>query len=972
MVATGSELAVVEAGQGPAFDADQEVRLAVVMYGGVSLAIYMYGIAEEFLHLVRATAPAGRDSNGGMPGPLAFPDPESTESVYRKLGRMLPLHDGGGDGTEGPVRTRFVVDIVSGTSAGGINGVCLAKALANGTTLAGLKNLWLTEGDIGVLVNDRLSTFDSGPGKTQTPVPGLSPDFRPRSLLNSNRMLIRLAAALKAMDAPDPAHVPPLVDELDLWVTATDLGGLELPIQLWNTTTAERRYANRYHFRFSAQEGTHDFETEDNAFLAFASRCTSSFPFAFEPMRLQHLEELSGAEDLGAIREAWSRFYADYVRAHPGFVERSFGDGGILDNKPFSYATDSLVARRASLPVDRKLIYVEPDPTALTANGTPADWNALKTVQAAVLSIPRIEGTRADIQTVLRRNRTIERARDIIAQAATDSVEQGRVAAVAREVSSEDWAAKSLAETIKSREWGASYGTYHRLKVRGLVDYLAELVVRAGGLNPESDDLLAVHYLVRAWKDSRFAEEHEAGKETENKLLTDFSLPYRWRRTNFVLQKLKELRSDDPAVVERVLKGCDLPFAELPAADDRTDVLISFRAAVTEAQDALYAADHLLSSGTGPLAAALKGRAIGRRQLATVLARPDDARMQEAARALLKEVGQAEFDGVVEVARAAIAEATAKARTLITAALGEHTSKRSPDEAKDLRSTLRYALRFYYDAFEAYDLVLYPLEYGTPIAETNPVEILRISPRDAQRPPGISASARELRGVKINHFGGFFDLEWRRHDMLWGRLNASECLIRALLPEGDPRVEPLIDEAHERIVEDFCADRTPPVPASEAAQWFRTYDPPEAPDHEQTVGVLTRAAAVVGTVVGDIVDSRQAGAAAKAAPVWAALRAAMAPGIGTPAALGRLAGLALARRAGLIAFLVWLVLLAGGIAMIAVGDATRSGGIVLTVLLLLLAAALIATLWLLVARLRRTLDARVRALVFGEVRKPPS
>ncbi len=35
----------------------QEVRFAVVMYGGVSLAIYINGVAQELLRLVRATAP---------------------------------------------------------------------------------------------------------------------------------------------------------------------------------------------------------------------------------------------------------------------------------------------------------------------------------------------------------------------------------------------------------------------------------------------------------------------------------------------------------------------------------------------------------------------------------------------------------------------------------------------------------------------------------------------------------------------------------------------------------------------------------------------------------------------------------------------------------------------------------------------------------------------------------------------------
>jgi hypothetical protein len=35
---------------------EQEFRFAVVLYGGVSLAIYINGVAQELLRMVRATA----------------------------------------------------------------------------------------------------------------------------------------------------------------------------------------------------------------------------------------------------------------------------------------------------------------------------------------------------------------------------------------------------------------------------------------------------------------------------------------------------------------------------------------------------------------------------------------------------------------------------------------------------------------------------------------------------------------------------------------------------------------------------------------------------------------------------------------------------------------------------------------------------------------------------------------------------
>ena len=89
----------------------KEVRFAVVMYGGVSLAIYIHGVAHELLSLVRATA---RNKKSGE---YVIPDQElkGAELVYRSLGETL--------------KAKFIVDILSGTSAGGINAVYLAKAL---------------------------------------------------------------------------------------------------------------------------------------------------------------------------------------------------------------------------------------------------------------------------------------------------------------------------------------------------------------------------------------------------------------------------------------------------------------------------------------------------------------------------------------------------------------------------------------------------------------------------------------------------------------------------------------------------------------------------------------------------------------------------------------------------------------------------------------------------------------------------
>src|SRR5262249_21612036 len=238
---------------------------------------YINGVAQELLHLVRSTA---LDSD---PKKLS-----TSEQVYRRVSCLLGKLDDDGlecpessDATT-PAPIRFIVDIISGTSAGGINGVFLAKALANGQDIKSLESLWIEQGEIQRLINDSKSLEDSL--KSQDP---------PTSLLNSQRMYLELLKALDGMDETHPAaQRSPYVDELDLFVTSTDIRGVTLPIRLADRVICERRHKNVLHFAYSKTEVSgdtndrNDFNTDNNPFLAFAARCTSAFPFAFEPMRL--------------------------------------------------------------------------------------------------------------------------------------------------------------------------------------------------------------------------------------------------------------------------------------------------------------------------------------------------------------------------------------------------------------------------------------------------------------------------------------------------------------------------------------------------------------------------------------------------------------------------------------------------------------------------------------------------------------
>ncbi len=117
----------------------KEVRLGLVCYGGVSLAIYMHGMTKELFKLVRAARAfdnAFQTSDfdpahwfTGEPVVQGAPNYDSEAAYFGALAALAA------DGNPLTV----VLDVIAGTSAGGINGVCLARGLAEGRSLNGFK-----------------------------------------------------------------------------------------------------------------------------------------------------------------------------------------------------------------------------------------------------------------------------------------------------------------------------------------------------------------------------------------------------------------------------------------------------------------------------------------------------------------------------------------------------------------------------------------------------------------------------------------------------------------------------------------------------------------------------------------------------------------------------------------------------------------------------------------------------------------
>lgn len=799
-------------GDRPVFDPEQEVRFAVVMYGGVSLAIYINGVAQELYRLVRSTAPAYEYAENiqrkGVPPRLYLTDAElkSSERVYRDLAKRIPAGRGRAY-DPGKVRTRFVVDILSGTSAGGINSVLLGLALSLQKDFARAGRLWREVADIGGLLREKGSNEKLSP----------RPNREPISLLNGYRLYLEARAAMDQMkeETPGDNWRPAYVEQLDLAVTATDLDGLPLPIRLsHDTSIVERTHRTVFRFTHATENaiGEHhtDFKNLDDTnlelMLGFAARATSSFPFAFEPVLLKDLTDLRRETERGVPEPPIDPKMVLPVHARNGAddLDRiAFADGGYLDNKPFSYATEALRSRRADLPVDRKLLYIEPHPIFETPEEHPAagkpeekpDRQGVFTNVRSAVSLPRHETIREDVAAVGRRNLAVNRLRDLGLQAeraadAGNALEP--LKALSRPANGESETALGSA--------GPAYAAYRSLRVRTVLDGLAELRTELRGAEPDGQLWEDTREALRTWIETTHGTTHAA-------FLEDYDAAYEKRRLGFLHDRVNDLLRREAravrmlAVADVFLGDTRLPDAQAILDDPRdpseegeapefsamtqalegeSDALRSLKVALNEAADALRKAERAPRSRT-------PSKLLG------------DTRKFDAVRD--KAGGAADqVDEYMEAVKDFYAAPLQEVRAGIAEAL-----------SNEVDGWVRDLLMLYDERFASYDMIMLPLSYPD-LGERNAVEIVRVSPQDAR---GIKLAALtetddpalKLAGIRVGHFGGFLDRAWRDNDLLWGRLDAADVIVSTLLDTEDAERDAVRQSAQAAILREEMEER---------------------------------------------------------------------------------------------------------------------------------------------------------------------
>ena len=723
---------------------ERELRLALVCYGGISLAVYMHGITKEIWRLARASRSFhdGTPSSGG------------SEAVYRKLLEELEAASG--------VRLRVMPDIIAGASAGGINGIFLAQAIETGQSLEPLTDLWLENADVEQLLDPdarparRISKFWATPlvwmaarrpGDTieRTVAPDTREEVRQKlSHFIRSRWFeppfggeIFTTMLLDAFDAMEAAECgPPLLPDghpLDLFVTVTDFEGHPQSLNL-NSPPQVVETEHRLSIGFRAR-GRGDRLFADPAELVFAARATASFPGAFPPFTVRELDRV-----LKQRHRTWTTRDSFLAHALPRHWARGNAedailiDGSVLANAPFAQAIGALRNRPSRREVDRRFVYIDPKPghrsIRLNRDGEqedapPEDKAQLpgffRTIFGALSDIPREQPIRDNLEAIDRHSSRIRRMVRIL-----NALRPGIEAEVENTIGGmlfldrptparlSAWRAKAQLRAANSA--GFAFPAYGHLKLSGIVEDLAGLLFRLSG---EDSPMMRENFRQALWSHVRTI---EADKLIEN--VGPGSPPVVFFRTHDLSFRIRRLR-----FLARRL-------AETLEVDSQADA-----AAIQKMHDAIYQsmAHYTECEGTDFYNGAIRTAA---REV------PSDAA------AALDAIAQArDLKALDDVADMVLAEALA-----------------------GLPKAERRIMLLSYLGFPFYDIATLPLLQGHAMEEYDPVKVDRISPEDcsAIRAGGADAT---LKGIEFNNFGAFFSRAYRENDYLWGRLHGVERLL---------------------------------------------------------------------------------------------------------------------------------------------------------------------------------------------------
>jgi len=767
---------------------EKELRIALICFGGVSLAVYMHGICKEILKLLRASSALHRITDRSQRARALFfdqadsNDPEyDTEADYfellREIGRKMEL--------------RVIVDIIAGASAGGINASMLARALSHDLPTLPLRDLWLDNADVTVLLAPEaragawskwiLKPFIWGVAAT-----GLFDAVRDKEVRQKLSLFLRsrwfkppfhglgmaglMYDAAITMGAPKTptASLLPSGQGLDLFVTLTDYHGYRQLMQIHDPPVIyELEHRHVLHFKYRRRPGGEvesDFDLDNVPALAFAARATSSFPGAFPPAQIVEMDELVASRGASWPRreEFILRNFEQHLRADVDPATAAFIDGAVLNNRPFREAISAIYGRPAYRDVDRRLIFIDANPASVPSSARSKLPGFFPTLKGALSDLPSTQPIANELAWVINLNAQARGIKSIIEDA------RPQVSELVGDIISKSLNRRFTAEEIRgwreqvnaraAREAGFAHEGYVRLKLASVREFVVRMIMTIGGGSLKSPFARAIEEIVNAWAIHRgivykTAESKALKHETARipqlppwvEFFLAFDVDYRKRRLHFLIEgqnRLYRLLDEerfpgfDPAVVDRLKRELYL----------RLDILQQY-------EDPKFFSSQIHSF----------------------------------VEKLFRDVTSAgEAKNLASYASCFVASDKVEIIDRLVEALGKEINlNASTCDVDELLASLdpaewhpdaRREVLVNYLGFPFWDVLTFSVTTGRGTDEQREILVDRISPQEAHTLKGIEGT-KSLKGIGFNHFAGFFSRRYRENDYLIGRLHALDRLI---------------------------------------------------------------------------------------------------------------------------------------------------------------------------------------------------
>ncbi len=680
----------------------RQLRLALAMRGGVSLAVWIGGAVSEIDRLRR-----------GVPA----------DKIYRQL-----LEANGYDDV--------IVDVVSGASAGGLNGVVFAAAQVHGFSMGALRDLWLQLGDLELLARETTpgerarSAAVVGRPITRTEA------LRPSSLLRGDEYFYEQLKAVLTDRIAGAEESGPVVDRIELILSATLFTPERVKRPVNATTVVEDgRSQAVFHFSHSQQEGG-DFSGDEAAVssgpakLAMAGRSTSSFPAAFEPARIALGS--AGAEEAVDGLDFAGTFEVPAVSTATGFYEVI--DGGVLDNIPVAAAIDAVVNARADGPTERWLCYLHPSPAPMGSGDRPVARERSRGLATTI----RTFATRFNQESVLEDIDELRLVNDVLVRRRL--VRETLLAPFG--LSNHEAVVDHVADPLTSKQLQAILAQFEAHRIRSSLE------------RPDRLGLVPPMAQIGRWSAEAQFELRQALANAVEDRIADRG----WASSLFVASEATDLLIAFARTVENSgqkdsrQRASDIK-AELYALRVRHDELVRVEAETWNR----VVTEMVVQGDDGSVLAAELSQAISRAivEADLALARPSEALRRDlraAARAL------ADLDAVRSTPFSLLQSAEAGGRT------GE--------------------------VLEAVVLTLLParLVGRGPWGEISFVYITGDAPVARSFPAlandqGRVGAKEKLCGNELANFAAFLSAKWRANDWMWGRMDAASTLVSALTPD---------------------------------------------------------------------------------------------------------------------------------------------------------------------------------------------